>query len=193
MSKSKADLRKIAKTDRNAIINRTEKNCKIREKVLNLLYERNVRTLFCYVSFGGEVDTIKLIREVFGKIEVFVPYTYDGKMFPVRLDSPDRLFAVDKQGNVYRRGEPTDALNILSVGVNGRYCVDATIVPMLAFNDELYRLGYGGGYYDKFFAECDTEKIGVAFDEQKTIDLDAENYDIALDAIVTQSKILRRQ
>ena len=192
MSKNKADLRKIAKTARNALTNRSEKNCKIKEKVLNLLYERNVRTLFCYVSFGSEVDTIELIRAIFGKIEVFVPYTCDGKMVPVKLDSPDRLLNVDKQGNVYRCGEP-DTSDILSVGANGRYRVDATIVPMLAFNDELCRLGYGGGYYDKFLANCDTEKIGVAFDEQKTTDLEAESYDIALDAIVTQSKIFRRQ
>lgn len=192
MSQDKANLRKIAKTSRNALINRSEKNCKIREKVLNLLCERNVNTLFCYVSFGSEVDTMDLIRNVFGKIEVFVPYTFDGKMIPVKLDSPDRLLSADKHGNVYRYGEPVMS-DFLLADTNGRYCVDVTIVPMLAFNDELYRLGYGGGYYDKFLANCDTEKIGVAFDEQKTIDLEAESYDIALDAIVTQSEFLRRQ
>lgn len=192
MSKDKANLRKIAKTVRNALTNLSEKNCKIREKVLKLLYERNVKNLFCYVSIGSEVDTIDLIRNVFGKIEVFVPYTYDERMIPVRLDSPNRLFNTDKHGNVYRYGEPL-ATDLLSVNADGRYCVDVTVVPMLAFNDELYRLGYGGGYYDKFLTDCDTEKIGVAFDEQKTTDFEAEDYDVALDAIVTQSKVFRRQ
>ena len=192
MSTNKENLRKIAKTKRCAVLNRSEKNCKIREKVIELLCAQNAESVFVYVSVDREVDTHDIIAEAFGKFDVFVPYTFDGKMIPVRLDSSDRLNRVDKHGNVYRSGEP-NARDYLPIRDNGKYRIDVTITPMLAFNDELYRLGYGGGYYDKFFASCDTVKIGVAYDEQKVDDLTPNEYDVALDAIVTQSAVLRRQ
>lgn len=192
MSTNKENLRKIAKTKRCAVLNRSEKNCKIREKVIELLCEQNAESVFVYVSVDSEVDTRDIIAEAFVEFDVFVPYTFDGKMVPVRLDSSARLYNVDKHGNVYRSGEP-NARDYLPIGDSGKYRIDVTITPMLAFNDELYRLGYGGGYYDKFFASCDTVKIGVAYDEQKVDDFTPNEYDVALDAIVTQSAVLRRQ
>ena len=172
-------------------LNRSEKDCKIQEKVLKLLCEQNVKSVFIYVSLGCEVDTRDIIANVFGKIDVFVPYTYDGKMVPVRLNNLDKLKCADKYGNVYLCNEPKEN-DYLRTDASNKYSIDLTITPMLAFNSELYRLGYGGGYYDKFFAACDTMKVGIVYDEQKIDDLKPEAHDVALDAIITQSAILRR-
>jgi len=64
---------------------------------------------------------------------------------------------------------------------------DVIIVPMLGFDMELNRIGYGGGYYDKFLAaQPRSKKIGVCFETGKTARIPTEPYDIALDTVVTE-------
>ncbi len=64
---------------------------------------------------------------------------------------------------------------------------DAIIVPMLGFDDKLQRIGYGGGYYDRFLAtQPQAKKIGVCFDIGKLARVPAEPHDIPLDAIITE-------
>jgi 5-formyltetrahydrofolate cyclo-ligase len=67
---------------------------------------------------------------------------------------------------------------------------DAVIVPMLSFDSGLQRIGYGGGYYDKFLAtQPQARKIGVCFELGKLNHVPAEAHDIPLDTIVTESQI----
>ena len=68
--------------------------------------------------------------------------------------------------------------------------IDLVIVPLLAFDKEGNRVGYGKGYYDKFLKECrkDVVKIGFSFFEAEKID-DVKNYDIKLDYCITPNKI----
>jgi 5-formyltetrahydrofolate cyclo-ligase len=68
---------------------------------------------------------------------------------------------------------------------------DIIIVPMLGFDPEsLHRIGYGGGYYDKFLAtQTQTQKIGVCFESGNVDQIPAEAYDIQMDRIVTESTI----
>ena len=73
------------------------------------------------------------------------------------------------------------------------------VVPMLSFDKELFRLGYGGGYYDKsinilknYFKK---EKkffitIGLAYSIQEEKKLPRENHDMSLDYIITENDIL---
>ncbi|HEY5152753.1 MAG TPA: 5-formyltetrahydrofolate cyclo-ligase [Candidatus Saccharimonadales bacterium] len=65
---------------------------------------------------------------------------------------------------------------------------DVIIVPMLGFDPaSRQRIGYGGGYYDKFLAaQPQARKIGVCFDAGKTGRIPVEAYDIAMDMIVTE-------
>jgi 5,10-methenyltetrahydrofolate synthetase len=65
---------------------------------------------------------------------------------------------------------------------------DVIIVPMLGFDANLNRLGYGGGYYDRFLAgQPQARKIGVCFELGKLDQLPAEPHDIPLDMIITES------
>ncbi|MBS6643666.1 MAG: 5-formyltetrahydrofolate cyclo-ligase [Clostridiaceae bacterium] len=60
------------------------------------------------------------------------------------------------------------------------------IVPGVAFDRENNRLGYGGGYYDRFFElEPDHHKIGICFDFQMMDTLPAEPFDRKMDEVVT--------
>ncbi len=73
---------------------------------------------------------------------------------------------------------------------------DIILVPCLAFDENGYRLGYGGGYYDRTL-EIYREKghsfsaIGVAFDGQKSEHVPVAKYDQPLDIIVTEKKVYR--
>ena len=64
---------------------------------------------------------------------------------------------------------------------------------MLGFNSKaLHRIGYGGGYYDKFLAtQPQAQKIGVCFEQGKLAQIPAELHDIPLDVIITENHIYR--
>lgn len=67
---------------------------------------------------------------------------------------------------------------------------DIIIVPMLGFDSTLHRIGYGGGYYDRFLAtQPDANKIGVCFDELQVAQLPVEATDIPLNKIITDKQI----
>lgn len=69
---------------------------------------------------------------------------------------------------------------------------DAVIVPMLGFDKSLQRIGYGGGYYDRFLsAQPKALKIGVCFEEGKLENLPSEEHDVAMDLIVTEKDVYR--
>jgi 5-formyltetrahydrofolate cyclo-ligase len=69
---------------------------------------------------------------------------------------------------------------------------DAVIVPMLGFDDNLNRIGYGAGYYDKFLAtQQNAIKIGVCFEIGKLDIINIESHDITMDAVVSEGAIYK--
>ena len=70
--------------------------------------------------------------------------------------------------------------------------IDVTITPLLAVDGQGYRLGYGGGYYDRYLSKHKTVSVGIAFDEQQCDDLTPEETDVPLDFIITPTRILRK-
>ena len=71
---------------------------------------------------------------------------------------------------------------------------DIFLVPLLAYSPQKYRLGYGGGFYDRTIEKYRKMKniitIGVAFDGQLCEDLPVDSHDEALDFIMTEKYIL---
>ena len=68
--------------------------------------------------------------------------------------------------------------------------LDIVIVPMLGFDKNLHRIGYGGGYYDKFLnSQPQARKIGICFETGKVERVPSEIHDITMDVIVTEHKI----
>ncbi len=72
---------------------------------------------------------------------------------------------------------------------------DIVLVPLLAFDKHGYRLGYGGGFYDRTLAKIRESKpvlaVGIAFDEQEVDAVPYDRYDQRLDLMVTQTRVLR--
>lgn len=67
---------------------------------------------------------------------------------------------------------------------------DIIIVPGVAFSEDKYRLGYGGGFYDRFLDNSRSIKIGVSFETQMSLTLPVEEHDRKLDLIVTEERII---
>lgn len=72
--------------------------------------------------------------------------------------------------------------------------VDAVIVPGVAFDEDCWRLGYGGGYYDRLLPllSADCARIGIAYDEQILPRIPAAEHDVRLDAVVTPTRVVGR-
>ena len=70
---------------------------------------------------------------------------------------------------------------------------DILLVPLVAYDSSLSRLGYGGGYYDRYIEKIEkikkVTKIGLAFSFQKISSIPIDQYDKRLDFIVTEKEI----
>ncbi|MGB4579562.1 MAG: 5-formyltetrahydrofolate cyclo-ligase, partial [Methanoculleus sp.] len=70
--------------------------------------------------------------------------------------------------------------------------VQVVIIPMLAFDIEGNRLGYGAGYYDRFLSRYPhVTKIGAAFSCQQTENIPTDDNDVKMDYIVTEKGVIR--
>ena len=171
----KSEIRKSLMRYRNELTDRALLSHAIADRVLPLVHGN----VMVYISIGSEVDTIYLTDKLMSNknVTVFAPYTENGIITPkklIALGKPDRM------GNLpqycYDSGHYPPKLD---------YC----ITPLLGFNDEGYRIGYGKGCYDKFFAECDAFKIGLAYSVQ-SIKFEHEVTDIPLDCCVTEKNVI---
>ena len=66
--------------------------------------------------------------------------------------------------------------------------IDCIIVPGIVFDNKGYRIGYGGGYYDRYLTKVNGKSIALAFNTQITENVPAESYDIPVDVIITETK-----
>ena len=70
--------------------------------------------------------------------------------------------------------------------------IDLVICPCTGFDENLNRLGMGGGFYDRFLPLCkNAKKIAIAFEAQKIPRVRVNPHDIPMDAIVTEEKVYR--
>ena len=72
---------------------------------------------------------------------------------------------------------------------------DIIFVPLVAYDDDLNRLGYGGGFYDRYLEKVSKIKkifkIGLGFSYQKIKKIPINKYDKKLDLIITEKKIIQ--
>jgi 5-formyltetrahydrofolate cyclo-ligase len=84
--------------------------------------------------------------------------------------------------------EPTEKVK----NNNEMYDLDIIVVPGLVFSKNGYRIGYGGGYYDKFLSEVSNEvkKVGIVYSDFVVNDLPVDEYDLPVDLIMTERETI---
>jgi 5-formyltetrahydrofolate cyclo-ligase len=97
----------------------------------------------------------------------------------------------------YRAWRPGDAMIAGAFGIPApaapaRITPDIIVVPCLGFDSARYRLGYGGGYFDRTLAALTPRPIalGAAFEQGALATIFPQPHDIALDAIVTEARVV---
>lgn len=140
------------------------------------------KTIALTISVFPEVDTWKLIEQLWvrGK-RVVVPKClhkvkamdfYELTSFQQLRSAPMGLFEPDE--NLTKKWSNTD--------------IDVCIVPGIVFDRRGYRIGYGGGYYDRFLPSFIGKTISIAFHEQLVEEVPFEAHDIAIETLITDQE-----
>lgn len=165
---------------------REEKSRKIVEHLLNFPSLNDVNLIFSFLSFGSEVDIRSFLEESIRagkKIAVPKAWLKGRVMIPYLFESWSSL----KPG-LYGIMEPDpEAAQEVT-----HEEIDAIIVPGVAFDRTGGRLGYGGGFYDRYlagFKKC-PPLIAVCFSEQLLDKVPIKSHDYRVDYIVTENGIL---
>jgi 5-formyltetrahydrofolate cyclo-ligase len=143
-------------------------------------YERVM--LFLPIERQQEINLWPLVKWIWAEhpaVEVYVPRVIGGKMEAVQL-SPLSKIAMNNFGIP----EPADG-EVLAAGEP----LDLILTPLLGFDDSGNRVGYGKGYYDKFFQVQPTaERIGLGYAclfVPKRIE--TARHDVALNGVITEN------
>lgn len=135
--------------------------------------------VFIYNSFGGEVDTNKAIKWLLeeGK-SIYLPRVEGDVMQSVKITT-QTSFNKSPFGIL----EPE--------GMASKIDKFVAIMPCLAVDKYGNRIGYGGGYYDKFLKSKSSLKIVLCYDFQIIDEIVSNEHDIKVDYIVTDKKVIK--
>ena len=174
---NKTELRKSIRTRKRAM---TEAEIREKSQELGRLFlqseeYRNARSIYGYLPYNQEVRTVAMLEQALrdGK-RVAVPKCYGDEMRFIWMED---LSLVEKG----YAGIPEPV-------ADGPIADDETalvLMPGMAFDREGHRIGYGGGFYDKFLArEENHPKVALCYDFQMVPYLETEEYDIPVDKVI---------
>jgi 5-formyltetrahydrofolate cyclo-ligase len=182
-------LRKRVLAGRDAIPEqeRKKRSAAITEKVLQLKEFQAAQTIFAYVSFRSEVSTEQLIIQSLSlgkRIAVPLTITENFLLKPYLISDPEK----DLSPGYCDIPEP-DPTRLQSVSPVD---IDLIILPGSVFDPCGGRLGYGGGYYDRFISLQAPQalRVGVAFEEQVVSVVPVEEHDQPVHILVTEERVI---
>lgn len=187
MKAKKRQVRNQAMLSRKVIDkkSREEKSAQIFARLKEEEAVKNAKRVMVYVNFQEEVETRDLMEYLWGQgVELAVPITD-----PVTRSMQASLvesFADLVPGN-FGVLEPSKWATKIIIPDT----IDLVIVPGLAFDRQGGRIGYGAGYYDRFFAQVpEADLIALAFAEQMIDWVPMEDHDRYLPKIVTDQEVI---
>lgn len=150
---------------------------------------RDSKNIMVYLSFDNEVDSYELIRYCKENDKrIFVPYCKkEGyKMIPTEIKNFKKELKRNRFGYMEPKLEYLRPANIDDM--------DIIILPGVAFDKKCYRIGYGAGYYDRFLKNVKDKipTIGLAYDFQILSSVQVEDFDVPLDYVITEKRIIVR-
>ncbi len=156
-------------------------SAEITHKLLLLQCVRDAKRIMAFYPHQGEVDLREFMQECIetDKLIALPRIEHYGTMAAVCYTSDCEM-----QRNMHGIEEPKHKAEI-DPGE-----IDVVIVPALALGEDLHRIGYGGGYYERFLKKTHAVKVGVGFDFQIFPHLPKHAHDVPLDLIVSEKRTI---
>ncbi len=177
----KEKLRQDALKIRDKIHN-PQKGLALRDNFLKNIEIPAGSIISAYWPIGSEIDVRPLIKELYERgYDICLPCISE-KNAPLhfRQWEPEAVMVKSPHHKIY---EPCK-------NHHEELTPNIVIVPLLAFDKDKHRLGYGGGFYDRTIAALKPSmSIGVAYSTQEVEKIPNEDWDVKLDKIVMENKI----
>ncbi|MDN6196361.1 MAG: 5-formyltetrahydrofolate cyclo-ligase [Atopostipes suicloacalis] len=182
MVKSKESLRQLMQEKLAKLSEKERQNIsrKMQDELFKLPSFKNAEVIGIYLSFGTEWDTRNIIKNAWdaGKKVVIpktVPETKAMNFYQINN------YSEVKKGH-FGLEEPIVEKTIYTKKEN----IDFLLVPGLIFSKEGYRIGFGGGYYDRYLADFSNSTLSLVWTKQLVENLPINKYDIAVDHLLTE-------
>lgn len=187
MSVDNQTLRKtiLARRDELPLVEQVEKSEKIIASLLELPEIQKSSTIFVYVNFRSEVRTLPFLRQCLeqGKI-VSVPLTIvrEKQLQAIRITNPD----TDLKPGYCSIPEPVPGL-CRTINIDPA-SIDVVVIPGSVFDRRGGRLGYGGGYYDRFLSQDapGAIRVALAYELQLIETVELKPHDQLMDRLITE-------
>jgi len=174
------DARKLQRSHalarRNDLPDRPGKEAALRDRVARWLASAEVRAVGFYWPVRGEPDLRPALTEWLASD-------------PRRIAALPRIDGATLE---FHQWHPDDAMQAGAFGIpvpaHGRVVQpDCLLIPCVAFDNDRYRLGYGGGFYDRTYATLVPWPlaVGIAFDATRVDTIDPQPHDMQLDVVLT--------
>ncbi len=177
------------------------KKSEIRKKILKIRKKKYSRSLVINFKLINKI----LLKKNFKKkiIGGYYPYNYEADAMKVLENFEKRKYVISlpkiksKSQMDFFKWSTKDPLIINDYGIpeptsNKIIYPDILLVPLVAFDQNFNRLGYGGGFYDRYIRRIKKIKniitIGLAFSFQKVKEIPIDKYDVKLDFIITEKE-----
>lgn len=185
----KDELRKnyLAKKKSLSREERAEMSARIFDQFFNSFDLSSIKCLHCFITIEklGEIETMDFFRRIwreFPEIVTVVP-----KVDKASNELQQLLFTPDTElvRNPWGIHEPADE-EFVDAGL-----IDMVLTPGLVFDSRGHRVGYGKGYYDRFFQRCrkDCVKIGLSFFSPVAAIGDIHDGDVEMDHLITPDRL----
>lgn len=146
----------------------------LKEQLFTSPSYQKARRIGIVLSMPHEVDTYKIIEDSLSKNkEIFVPNTdYSSHSMNFKELKDLSTLKKDEKG-IYYVSENTEITDDL----------DLVVVPGVAFREDGYRIGYGGGYFDRFLSNSNASTLSLLYDFQLT-HFEIESHDQPVDKLI---------
>ena len=175
---------KLRKTLSNSV--KSYFNRELFEKLFNEINYEKYYIISSFISINSEINTVELNNFILKKNKLLcLPVVFKKNNHLIFKEFTNKKNMVDGFKKIKEPAEQNKTL-----------IPDLLFVPCLAFDTLGFRLGYGGGYYDRTFSFLKKNKykflsIGYAFDAQKVSNVPKDQFDIRLDYVITEKQIYK--
>lgn len=153
-----------------------QKSEAIMQTLVHTPFFNSAKTIGLYASYLNEVDTYGLINYCLKyKKQVALPKVEGNDLTFYRIHSLD-----DLKVGAFHLLEPQTTIQVDTM--------DLLIVPLIAFNENRDRIGYGKGFYDRFLNQKSLFCVGLAYESQK-YSFDRQSHDYPLNRIISEKRI----